>query len=150
MLTQSAPRSRPTGYTSSTETPIGDSGRRRGSHTAGEGHTNPKATFVGLAQQLLVLITTLAHAIWLAIPALLSCIGTLSPLISWLLPRNHLKSLEPSSFHKNRMNFSPSSPMELTANGAHGNSSSTPTPRAPHHPLSRGWGTNPHRGHPSA
>jgi hypothetical protein len=59
-----------------------DSGRRRGIHTFTNGPTNSRSPSVGLAQQLLALIATLARAIWLAIPALFPYFGTFSPLIS--------------------------------------------------------------------
>jgi hypothetical protein len=62
-------------------TPTEDSGRRRKIHTSTEEQTHSMVPFVGLAQQLLARIATLAHAIWLAIPALFSHIGTFSPLI---------------------------------------------------------------------
>ena len=104
----------------STGDPIEDSGRRHGIHTSTKGYTNPKAPSFGLAQQPLVLIATLAHAIWLAIPAPISCTGTLSPLISRLFPCNHLKGLAPSPFHTTIMALSLPSPMELPTNDLSG------------------------------
>ena len=59
-------------------TSIEDFGWWRGIHTSTEGYTNPRASSVGLAQHLLILIATLAHAIWLVIPALFSYIGPLA------------------------------------------------------------------------
>ena len=131
-------------------TPAEDFGRRRGIRTSKKRHTNSMAPFLGLAQQLLAILATLAHAIRLAIPTLVSYIGTFSLLISWPFPCNHLKELPPSSFHTISMALSPPSLEELPANGLHGKPSTTPTPRTPHHLLSERGGTRSHHGHPTA
>ena len=109
-------------------TPTEDSGRKREAHTSTQGGTHSRGPFVGLAQQLLVRIATLAHVVWLAIISLFSYIGTFSPLISWPLPCNHLTELPPSSLHTTRMAPSPPSPEELPVKRFHEKPSATPPP----------------------
>ena len=68
--------------------PTEDLGRRRGRHISVEGR-NAMAPFSELAHQLLATLATICRAIWLAILALSTHIGTFSLLNTWPLPCNH-------------------------------------------------------------
>ena len=116
-------------------TPTEDLGRRRGRHTSIECQKHVWAPFIGLAQHALAGIATLSYAIWLAIPATSTHIGTFSSPKSWPLPCNYLTELPFSSLHTTCMSPSPSPPEELPTNGCNGKPSATPTSMVPHRLL---------------
>ncbi len=123
-------------------TPNGKLGRKSGSQTSAWGLAPRRPPFVGLDQHCLVIIATLANAVWLAIPAPLSCIGTLSMLTSRLFPCNRFKTFTLLSVCTTCTITSPSSPGEPPANSTHKEHGAPSNPRKPPQPLCEG-------GHPS-